>query len=67
MQLIGSPEAIENYLAANPTAASEAARSIFTNDEALLAFELGEARYPAPVEEILDAWLKQRNAAEDRA
>jgi len=66
MQLIGTPEAIENYLAANPTAASEAARSIFTNEEALLAFELGEARYSAPVEKILDGWIAQRNAT-DRA
>ena len=67
MQLIGSPEAIEDYLATNPNAARQAARSVFTNESALLAFELGEAHYPAPVEHLLDKWITQRNAAEDRA
>jgi len=66
MQLIGSPEAIEDFLATHPTAASEAARSIFNNEGALLAFEMGDARYPAPIEHQLDQWIAQRNAAEDR-
>ena len=67
MQLIGSPEAIEDYLATHPAAAREAARAVFTDENALLAFELGEARYPAPIEHLLDRWIAQRNAAEDRA
>jgi len=64
--LIGSPEAIKDYLATNPTACRAAARSVFTNESALLAFELGEAHYPEPVEHLLDKWIQQRNVAEDR-
>ena len=67
MQLIGSPEAIEDYLATHPAAARQAARVIFTDELALMAFEMGKAHYPAPVERVLDKWINQRNAAEDRS
>lgn len=65
LAITGSPTDIESAAETQPEIARSLAAGVFADEDRLCAFEMGEARYPAAVERVLDSLIAERNRTED--